>query len=141
MVGCRFHDPRNEGTCKREKVGSYVFKKNPFSAERCCLYYCKDCVPPSSHKYIMARWINADHYREQEKAELGEHYRKPRYVSYIVNSDKDTYYHVRYDDFYNGNLIRPDGKFNAYEKQYYKRVRTGCGYRLITEEVDGVELK
>lgn len=138
---CRFAPIHDNGTCKREKLGKYEFGKNAFLSIRTCGGFCKDYIPSPWCKWILKTWVDADHFKEQVKVEDGEYYFEPRFVTYVVNGEKDVWYRVRYDDFYNGNLIRPDGKFNAYEKVYYKRVKTGFGYKLITEKVDGVELK
>jgi hypothetical protein len=138
---CIFAPIRNNGTCKREKLGKYEFKKKAFSSIRACDGFCKDYIPSPWCKRILETWVDAVHFKEQLKAEDGEYCFDSRYVAYVVNGEKDVWYHVRYADFYNGNLIRPDGKFNAYEKVYYKRVKRYFGYKLITEKVDGVELK
>lgn len=49
-------------------------------------------------------------------------------------------YYVDYKDFYSGNLI-VNGKFNAVEKMYYKKVRRGFGYELVVEKLEnGVDI-
>ena len=61
-------------------------------------------------------------------------------IGYVIDNDQSIRYYVNYTDFYSGNLIL-NGKFNAVEKMYYKKIRKGFGSELITEKLEnGVDI-
>ena len=61
-------------------------------------------------------------------------------IGYVLDNDQSIRYYVNYKDFYSGNLI-VDGKFNAVEKMYYKKVRKGFGSELVIEKLEnGVDM-
>ena len=140
---CVYKDLHDTGTCKREKIDKYIFFKPFFKCDRFDrTLFCKDFHPSPICIHLLKTWIDADHYKNQLEAE-SERYKyihEHSHVAYRLNGNDNVLYCVRWRDFYNGNLIRPDGKFNAYEKLYYMGTRKNCGYKLIREQIDGVEL-
>lgn len=59
--------------------------------------------------------------------------------AFVINGDKSIRYYVPFEKFMNGTMIE-DGKLMAIHKRYYKQTREGFGYKLVTEEINGIEL-
>lgn len=58
-------------------------------------------------------------------------------VYFTIHGDASIRYGVPLMDYVNGSMF--DGNIlKAVEKMYYKQVRTGFGYRLIREPIEGV---
>lgn len=58
---------------------------------------------------------------------------------FTINGDESVRYFVPLEKFIDGTMI-VDGKLMATHKEYYKMTRDGFCYKLITEEINGVEL-
>lgn len=59
--------------------------------------------------------------------------------AFTINGDKSIWYYVPLKRFIDGTMIE-DGKLMATHRRYYKQTREGFGYKLITEEINGIEL-
>ena len=60
-------------------------------------------------------------------------------VYFTINGDTSVWYGVPIENYIYGNMYEGN-KLKAVEKMYYKRVKTGFGYKLIREKIKGVEL-
>lgn len=123
--------------CKRE--GAYTFYKPWFVCDRFCHnVFCKEFLPMKYCKSIWETWENADAYKqklEQEGVVFHKH------VAYTLGDN--VIYLVRMQDFYEGNMIRSDGKFNACAKEYYVKTRINgkTWTRIVRENIDGADIK
>lgn len=89
-------------------------------------------------KSVWEKWENADKYKQKLQQD-GEIFDK--HVAYTFGDD--VIYFVRMKDFYEGNLVRDDGKFNAYAKEYHVKTRVNgkVWTRIVRENIDGVNIK
>lgn len=60
-------------------------------------------------------------------------------VPLIIDNDKTTWYHIHLSDWITGAFI-DNGYLKAFEKQYLKMTKGGFGYKLVTEQINGVSL-
>lgn len=61
-------------------------------------------------------------------------------IALVVDGDTTVRYRLHLQDWINGTLFEGN-KVRVFEKIYYRRTRTGCGLRLVTEQIDGIVLE
>lgn len=61
-------------------------------------------------------------------------------VPFVINGDQSVRYYVPLKMFIDGTMIK-NNKLLATHIQYYKRVHSAFGYKLVTEQIDGIELQ
>ena len=100
---------------------------------------CADFEPKHPEHVDMREWTNfEDFWKVYQEAWL-TNYHKQHGIAVTLNGDTKVTYRISLERFLYGTMIE-DGKLMATSKQYYKHTRSGFGYKLITEEINGVEL-
>lgn len=61
-------------------------------------------------------------------------------VPLIIDNDKNVWYHIHLSDWIAGTFI-DNGYLKAFEKQYFKRTKDAFGYKLVTEPINGINLR
>jgi len=129
-------DRRTDTTCKRINHKEIKFSKPFFKSYDCGQLsgiICSDYTPAEWHKWLYNHWKSIDDYcREYEEAE-----NRPRVkglLGFCLDDDTSVRYYVYYKDFYNNTFLDEAGNLKWVERQYYKQVRSGFGYKLITEK-------
>lgn len=60
-------------------------------------------------------------------------------VSLVIDKDENAWYHIHLSDWIAGAFI-DNGRLKAFEKQYFTRTKDAFGYKLVTEQINGVSL-
>lgn len=60
-------------------------------------------------------------------------------VPLIIDNDKKVWYHIHLSDWIAGTFL-DDSYLKAFEKQYFKMTKGGCGYKIVTEQINGIYL-
>ena len=60
-------------------------------------------------------------------------------IGFELKQEPDVKYYVRLEDYVNGTMW-DDNRLKAVKKGYYKRTKSGFGYKWIREKIDGVEV-
>ena len=61
-------------------------------------------------------------------------------VPLIIDNDRSVWYHIHLSDWITGTFIDDNGYLKAFEKQYLKQTKGGFGYKLVTEQINGISL-
>lgn len=112
-------------------------------------YPCSDFEPDGSYPATLPYWHGFEHWREWKKRQEVEDYGgEERYnrlktqnnlVGFELKQEPDVKYYVRLEDYVNGTMW-DDNRLKAVQKRYYKRTKSGFGYKWIREKIDGVEV-
>lgn len=145
-LGCRnckfwnINADRNDSICKRFdhkqiKVFTPYFKSYTCGENH---VICADFEPKHPEYADMKEWTNfEDFWKVYQKVWLTDC--EKRGIAVTLNGDTKVMYIVPLERFLYGTMIE-DGRLMAIKKKYYKQTRSGFGYKLITEEINGVKL-
>lgn len=132
-----------ENRCKRVDGKKINFAKNPFSCQAYGLYVCCDFELRDNRVYSKRNWIDFETYFK-EFLEVWFPRRNPETtkVYFVLDGNEEIRYGVLLKDFIYNNMYT-DGKLNAVEKMYYKKVKCGNAMRdtIIHEEINGVAIE
>lgn len=135
-LGCKdcLYDGEN---CKRIGGTSLEFARPWFASQPSGLHTPCNSFEPKHPDYAdLKEWINFEDFWEIYKdAWLSG----TKECAFTINGDKSIRYYVPLESFIDGTMIK-NGRLLATHKCYYKQTREGFGYKLVTEEIDGVEL-
>lgn len=129
----------NGVNCKRLSGTNLEFARPYFKSSPSGLHIPCNSFKPAHPEYAdLKEWTNYDDFIKayMEAWWSGS---KPYVCGFTMSGDKSIRYYVPLEKFIDGTMIQ-DGKLMAIYKQYYKQTREGFGYRLIKEEIDGVQL-
>lgn len=88
----------------------------------------------------MENWQGFEDWYEKYKRDWDDRPIENKTVTFVLDGNEKVRYHVKLSDFIWGDLFDEGGNFKAIFKQYYKRSDKGCGYKLVTEELNGLEV-
>ena len=88
--------------------------------------------------YAKQNWIDFDTYFKECVENWLPYGNTNTLIYFCLNGDTSIRYGVKLLDYVYGNMYLSDGVLNAVEKMYYKQVRSGFGYSLIREPIEGV---
>lgn len=137
---------RNESLCKRIDHKTIKFAIPYFKSYDCGQYrgcICSDFVPADYCVHAKKNWTNFDEYWIGYVEQWLPYSNTNTYISFTLNNDTSIRYRVKlldyvYNTMFDGNTLK------AYEKVYYKQCRDKekypTGYKLIVEEINGVEV-
>lgn len=127
----------NGVNCKRIGGVNVEFARPWFASQPSGFHVPCNSFEPKHPEYAdLKEWTNYDDFfKVYEEAWLVN----KREFPFTINGDKSVRYYVPFEKFIDGSMI-VDGKLMATYKQYYKQTREGFGYKLVTEEINGVEL-
>jgi hypothetical protein len=100
----------------------------------CCDFELKDCMV-----YAKQNWVDFDTYFKEYVENWLPYKNTNKLIYFVLNGDSSVRYGVPLLDYVYGRM-RDGDKLNAVEKMYYKQTRSGFGYTLIRESIDGVNL-
>jgi hypothetical protein len=142
---CKFYPTYKEPhSCKRIKNFSILqFAHSPFISDT--LYnpngICSDFIPGDNNKWLKKHWTTFDDYFKVATEIFNESWVNPptnRTVGIKIVGQPNVIYEVKYEDFVYGTMF--DGNIlKAVQKVTQKRTRTGFGYKLIREDINGVD--
>ena len=131
-------------SCKRIKDFNILrFSHAPFV---CDIFYnpnsiCSDFESDGSYKWLDEHWTTFDDYFKVATEVFNESWVYPptnRTVGIKIVGQPNVIYEVKYEDFVYGTMF--DGNtLKAVQKVTQKRTRTGFGYNLIRENINGVD--
>ena len=139
-------DSNKCSTCKRIDGRKIKFYKPWFSESPDPIHIpCKDFEPLKSNKHLCKNWVDFDTYFNTYlfywNPNLSKHYETATIKFEIAGYD-DYRFLVRTKDFIEGNLWRPDGKFNTIGRiSYSQSSDSPVGYGAKFEKLDGIEIK
>ena len=122
--------------CSRLKLSKPTFKCNRFDSLR----FCSDYEPCSFRVKLMENWQGFEDWYEKYKRDWDDGPIENKTMTFVLDGNEKVRYHVKLSDFIWGDLVDERGNFKAIFKQYYKRSNNGCGYKLVTEELNGLEV-
>lgn len=131
--------------CRRRVDGESVQVARPWFLSQANPFPCSDFFPSDIHVFDLAHyWIDyeswyADWLLEWKNGISKEDFEKSS-IGLCLNGDNSIRYHVKMKDWIYGTLFDGD-TLRAFKKEYYERTRSGFGYRLIHESINGVEIK
>lgn len=136
---CKNYGRHNNYCTKRvdhikTEVAAPWFVSTPFGEQIPCCEF----EPSSIHKYDLENyWATWENWWEDYLEEYFPYYPKEtpenKFVWFTINGDKSIRYGIAMMDYIYGKMY-------ATKKQYYKKVKTDFGYKLITEDIEGVNL-
>lgn len=126
--------------CKRvdNKLVSFAkpwFKCIDGGSTVCCDFELKDYMV-----YAKRNWIDFDTYFKEYVENWLPYKNTNTLIYFCLNGDTSIRYGVKLLDYVYGNMYSSDDMLNAVEKMYYKRVKSGFGYKLMREPIKGVML-
>lgn len=124
--------------CKRLKGTKLEFARPWFA---CCSsgmhVPCSDFVPKHPEYADLKEWTNfQDFWEVYKEAWLAD----TKEIPFIINGEKAIRYYVPLQKFLDGTMIE-NGKLMATYRSYYKKTRSGFGYILVREEIDGIPVR
>lgn len=99
---------------------------------------CCDFVLKDYKLYAKQNWIDFDTYFKEYVENWLPYQNTNTLVYFTIKGDTSIRFGVKLLDFVYGNMYLKDGLLNAVEKMYYKQVRSGFGYKLVREPIEGV---
>ena len=112
-----------------------TYDRNQFSG---CV--CSDFEPAEWCVYACKAWMGFEYYWPRYVEQWLPYKNTSVLIYFTLNGDTSIRYGVKLLDFVYGNMI--DGNIlKASEKVYYKKVKSGFGYKLIKEKIDGVTIQ
>ena len=127
-------------TCKRIDGQTIKFYRPTFAcAPPSSNFICRDFEPVSYNKCLIKYWKGFDDYFRNyiEHWDVTLKARMDKGVAYkaltVLNDTKKTY-HMKLQDFIEGNIWQADGKLNVCKVAYYKKGR------VVYDSVDGLEI-
>lgn len=132
----------NESVCKRIDHKHIQFYRPFFKSYDCNQnsgVVCSDFIPAARCVNAAKEWKGFEEYWENYVEQWLPYSDTNVTISFYLNGNTDESYQVKLLDFVYGNMFEGN-KLKAVSKQYYKRCSNpnGCGYKLITEPIDGV---
>lgn len=100
---------------------------------------CSDFRPAAYMKYANAHWTCFEDYWKGYVEQWLPYSNINVNVYFTLHNDTSIRYGVPLMDFVNGTMIEGD-ILKAVEKMYYKQTRSGFGYKLIRESINGVKI-
>jgi hypothetical protein len=88
-------------------------------------------------KYANEHWTCFEDYWKYYVEQWLPYQNTNKNIYFTLHDDTSIRYGVPLMDFVNGTMIE-NGLLKAIEKVYYKQTRTGFGYRLVREPIEGV---
>ena len=133
-IGCNSCKLAKQGKCKRE-YQRLTLSKPTFGCDRfSTLRFCSDYDPCDWRVALKATWQGFEDWYAKYVADWGQ---SAKTITFVLDGDENVRYHVKIEDFINGELFE-NGKFKAVLKEYYTKTRKGFGHKLIKEEIDGL---
>ena len=126
--------------CKRVDNKIISFAKPYFKAEANCGTVCCDFELKDYMVYAKQNWIDFDTYFKEYVENWLPYGNTNTLIYFCLNGDTSIRYGVKLLDYVYGNMYLSNGVLNAVEKMYYKQVRSGFGYELVREPIEGVIL-
>lgn len=147
----KFVTPQNPHGCTHRFDHAKMEYAHPWFVnvpeERGCI--CRDFEPNGGYPAAIPYWHGYDHYIEwRERQEVEDCGGEERYnrlktqnnlIGFELKQEPDVRYYVRLEDYVNGTMW-DDNRLKAVKKGYYKRTKSGFGYKWIREKIDGVEV-
>ena len=99
----------------------------------CCDFELKDYMI-----HAKQNWIDFDTYFKEYVENWLPYGNTNKLIYFCLNGDTSIRYGVKLLDYVYGNMYLSNGVLNAVEKMYYKQVRSGFGYELVREPIEGV---
>lgn len=125
--------------CKRVDDKRISFAKPWFVTVKAdCGCVCCDFELRDYMIYAKQNWIDFDTYFKEYVENWLPYGNTNKLIYFCLNGDNSIRYGVKLLDYVYGNMYISDNVLNAVEKMYYKRVRSGLGYKLIREPIKGV---
>ena len=130
--------------CKKRIDWNVVKRTHPFFTRHTDSFPCSDFFPSQIHVFDLKNyWTDfeswySDYLLEWQNGKSREDFEKQP-IGFYLNDDESEWYHARLGDWIYGTLFEGD-TLKVYEKQYYRRVNTSLGYKLVTEPVSGVKV-
>lgn len=130
----------NGENCKRIGGTNLEFVRPWFACQPSGFHVpCNSFVPKHPEYTDMKEWTNFDDFWTVYKEAWLPYGNENVDCGFMFNDDRSVWYYVPLKKFIDGTMIQ-DGKLMATYKQYYKRTKEGFGYKLVKEEINGVEL-
>lgn len=127
----------NGENCKRIGGTNLEFVRPWFASQPSGFHIpCNSFVPKHPEYADMKEWTNYDDFLP---VYMEAWWSGRKRCGFMINGDRSVWYFVPLEKFIDGTMIQ-DGKLMATHKEYYKRTREGFGYKLVSEEIDGVML-
>jgi hypothetical protein len=101
---------------------------------------CSDFDPAEWHVYACETWNGFEYYWPRYVEQWLPYGNTSILVYFTLNGDTSIRYGVPLLDFVYGTMV-DNGVLKAVEKMYYKQTRTGFGYKLIKEKIDGITIQ
>ena len=112
-----------------------TYDRHQYSGIPCCKF-----EPNDINVYGKSVWKNFDDYWEQYVNIWLPYHDINTTVAFVLNDDFDVWYEVPLKDWVFGSILDKNGKLKAIEKDYYKQVRSGFGYKLVREKIEGADI-
>lgn len=138
----RIDADRNESLCKRIDHKKVKFAIPWFKSYDCGQNFhipCNDFEPKYMHYADAKSWDGFDNFWETYVKAWLPYQDENKLIWFCINNDTNIEYGLPMKVFIQGNMIS-DNTLLATKKRYYKRTKEGFGYKLITEDINGVEI-
>lgn len=101
---------------------------------------CSDFEPAEFCVHACKVWVDFDYYWPRYVEQWLPYKDTNKLVYFTLHGDTSIRYGVPLMDFVNGTMIEGN-TLKAVIKKYYKQTRSGTGYKLIREEINGVTIQ
>ena len=132
-----------ESKCKRIDHKKIQFAVPFFKSYDCNQFsgcICSDFKPNEHRKHTCENWTNFEDYWKLYVEQWLPYQNMNKNKGFVLNRNTEVRYYVPLLKFVYGDMFQ-GGKLMAVEKVYYKRCNTGCGYKLVREKINGIEVE
>lgn len=133
---------RNENLCKRIDHKKIKFAIPWFKSYDCGQNFHIPCneFEPKYMQYADAKeWDGFDNFWEMYVKTWLPYQDENKLIWFCMNNNTNIEYGVPMKAFIEGHMMS-DNVLLAIKRRYYKRTKDSFGYKLITEDIDGVEI-